>query len=270
MRTKLSRRDFWYRSDDRYIGQRIALGKYEPYLTKLILKNIGINSTVVDVGANIGYYAVLLADKVKNVWAVEPEEKTFKILTKNSEGLKNVSLVKAAAGNKDGVIELEVSKENYGDHRINPPKSPFDPTGASKGDLMQCKCIRLDNLVKEKTDLMKIDVQGWESEVIGGAKELIKINKPTIFFELSKKENYNQDKKMWLFLKNIYKKIYFVDEYIQIYYPVSFAWTKNYIEKKEQGNLVVFRQNNLETKWGEIKDFWLKKWIKRIIGRPET
>ncbi|MFA4826981.1 MAG: FkbM family methyltransferase [Candidatus Shapirobacteria bacterium] len=264
VKTKLDGREFWYREDDRYIGQRIALEKYEPYLTKLILENIDINSMAVDVGANIGYYTVLLANKIKNVWAVEPEEKTFEILTKNCEELKNVNLIKAAAGSKDGVTELEVSKENYGNHRII---SNFK-FQISKTEKVKIK--KLGSLVKEQVDLMKIDVQGWESEVIKGAKELIKKYKPTIFFELSKKENYDKDKKMWIFLKNIYKNIYFIDEYIQIYYPVSFEWVKKYVEKKEQGNLVVFRENNLETKWGGIKDFWPKKWIKRIIGRLET
>lgn len=75
---------------------------------------------------------------------------------------------------------------------------------------------------------------------------------------------------MWLFLEGIYEKIYFVDEYIQIYYPVSFEWIKNYVEKKEQSNLVVFRENNFKTKWGGIRDFWLKKWVKRKMGRLET
>jgi FkbM family methyltransferase len=263
-KTKLAGREFWYREDDRYIGQRIALGKYEPYLTKVIMENTNSNSVAVDVGANIGYYTVLLANKVKNVMGIEPEEKTFEILTKNSSGLKNVRLVRAAAGSKDGAIDLEVSKENYGDHKIISNLKFL----ISKTEKVKIKT--LDNLVKEQVDLMKIDVQGWESEVIEGAKELIKKDRPTIFFELSKKENYKKDKKMWIFLKYFYKKIYFVDEYIQIYYPVNFKWIKNYVEKKEQGNLVVFRKNNFEIKWGGVKDFWLKKWIKRIVGRPET
>jgi FkbM family methyltransferase len=264
-KTKLAGREFWYWEDDRYIGQRIALGKYEPYLTKVIMENTNSNSRAVDVGANIGYYTVLLAKKVKTVMGVEPEEKTFEILTKNSSGLKNVRLVRAAVGSKDGAIDLEVSKENYGDHKIS---SKYKVESLKL--IEKVKIRKLNNLVKEQVDLMKIDVQGWESEVIEGAKELIKKNRPTIFFELSKKKNYDQDKKMWLFLKNIYKNIYFVDEYIQVYYPVSFKWIKNYLEKKEQGNLVVFRENNLETKWGGVRDFWLKKWVKRIIGRPET
>jgi FkbM family methyltransferase len=263
IRTKLNGRKFWYWENDRYIGQRIALGKYEPYLTKLILRQAQHGDVVIDVGANIGYYTILLAKNAKTVMGIEPEEKTFEILTKNCEGLKNVRLIRAAAGSKDGEAELVRSEENYGDNRINPSKSPFD-----KGDLVQC--IRLDNLIKERVDLMKIDVQGWESEVIEGAKKVIEKYKPTIFFELSKKENYERDKKMWLFLKKVYKKIYFVDEYIQIYYPVSFAWAKNYIEKKEQGNLVVFQENNFKTKWGGIRDFWLKKWVKRKMGRLET
>ena len=45
---------FWYQWNDEFVGQRIALGKYEPYLTKLILGKIKPESVVVDVGANMG------------------------------------------------------------------------------------------------------------------------------------------------------------------------------------------------------------------------
>ncbi len=58
---------FWYQWDDKFIGQRIALGKYEPYLAKLILEKIKPESVMVDVGANIGYYSLLAGKTAKKI-----------------------------------------------------------------------------------------------------------------------------------------------------------------------------------------------------------
>ena len=77
---------FFYLENDRYIGQRIALEKYEPYETQLILRQAKVGDTVVDVGANIGYYTVLLADKIGKtgkIYAFEPDKTNFEILKKN-------------------------------------------------------------------------------------------------------------------------------------------------------------------------------------------
>ena len=78
--------NFFYLENDRYIGQRAAVGKYEPYETQLILRQAKVGGTVIDVGANIGYYTLILADKVgKNgkVYAFEPDKINFEILEKN-------------------------------------------------------------------------------------------------------------------------------------------------------------------------------------------
>jgi len=266
-KTRLAGREFWYRGDDRYIGQRIAAGKYEPYLTKKILRLASLSQddmVVADVGANIGYYTVLLAKKARKIYAIEPEEKTFEILKKNCEGLGNITTLNMAAGDRNGEVELKVSKENYGDHKIN------NQFSKSNFQLKKVKIRKLDSLIKGQVDLMKIDVQGFENEVIEGAKKIIGKYRPTIFFEVSKKKSYEKDKKIFKFLKSFYKDIYFIDEYIQIYYPVSFEWIKNYLKKKEQGNFVVFRDNNWMTKVRGLKDFWMKKWVKRRLGRVET
>ena len=71
---------FYYLENDRYVGQRIALEKYEPYETDLIQRQVGIGDVVVDVGANIGYYTILLAKKVGKtgkVYAFEPYSNKF-------------------------------------------------------------------------------------------------------------------------------------------------------------------------------------------------
>ncbi len=247
---------FWYREDDRYIGQRVALGKYEPYLTKLMLGNVNEGDTVVDVGANIGYDTVLFGKKARKVYAFEPEKINFGILKKNikENKLKNIKAFKLALGSKKEEKRLFESRENYGDNRLNPSRSPLD-----RGDLVDV--AKLDDVVSEKVDLIKIDTQGWEPEVIAGAKNLIKKYHPKIFFEWSPKMyvdaglNYQ---KMWNFLMEEYNRIYYVDEYIQVYYPVE--------QCNWECNLWVGESNW----WKQYRDFWPKKWLKRILGKPAT
>ena len=73
--------------------------------------------------------------------------------------------------------------------------------------------------------------------------------------------------------QNIYKKIFWIDEYIQIYFPVSQKFLgKKYSDKNEgnYGNLWVKSKINLNDKIGQFKDFWLKKLIKRILRKAET
>ncbi|MDP4009996.1 MAG: FkbM family methyltransferase [Candidatus Shapirobacteria bacterium] len=266
---------FWYLKDDKFIGQRVALGKYEPYVTKLMLDQINEGDVVVDVGANIGYDTVLFAKKVgKNgkVYSIEPDPTNFAILEKNikSNGLKNVVVVKAALGNANKKMKFFESEENFGDHRV---------WGESKMT-MEIFCRRLDDLLKDlggkEVNFIKIDTQGWEPAVIEGAKETIQNYKPTIFFEYWPWA-YHQaklgGKEMTEFLRQNYGSTNYIDEYIQIYLGKNQNWLdRNFKvnEKNNYGNLWVKKDKDFGFYWGQLQDFWLKKWVKRMLSRPLT
>lgn len=275
---------FNYLPDDRYVGQRIALEKYEPYLTKLMLSKIKNGDVVLDIGANIGYYAVLFADKVGEkgkVIAIEPDPINFEILQKNikENKLRNVVAVQAAVGKENKKMKIFESDENFGDHRMW--GETLHPAGTSLDrEAVYVFCRRLDDLLKElqeeKIDFIKMDVQGFEAEVIEGGKNMIEKNKPIIFFEYwpwGIKNAGSDYKKMMEFFRKIYKKIFWIDEYIQIHFPVSQKFLdKKYNDKNEDdyGNLWVKNEINFNDRLGQIKDFWIKKFIKRILGKPET
>ncbi|MPM40137.1 hypothetical protein SDC9_86776 [bioreactor metagenome] len=257
---------FYYLANDKYIGQRIALEKYEPYETQLILRQTKKGNTIIDVGANIGYYTVLLADKVGRtgkVYAFEPDKINFEILEKNIEAnhLKNVEIINAAVGSKAGKLKLHKSKENLGDHKLY---------GNDK-EIEEVKIIKLDEYIKEKVDLMKIDTQGWEPEVIGGAKNIINKNRPVIFLEYSP-ASYKMAKldgqKMMRNLRKIYKKIWWVDEWLYIYKNLS----QKEIDKKcatsktGYADLWMKKEITFGDKIGQIKDLKIKKLIKKIFG----
>lgn len=257
---------FFYLKNDKYIGQRVALGKYEPYETKLILRQTKTGDTVVDVGANIGYYTILLADKVGKtgkVYAFEPDEISFEILLKNikENNLKNIEAINAALGSKIGKLKLHKSKENFGDHKLY---------GRDK-DIEKVKIINLDDYLKNiKINLMKIDTQGWEPEVIEGAKNIISKNKPTIFMEYSP-ASYIQAKldgqKMMKFLRSVYLKIWWIDEWLYIYKNLKQDNIDKICATNKTGYADLWMKNKFKISdyLFSQKDFKFKKWLKLNI-----
>ncbi|MDD4106593.1 MAG: FkbM family methyltransferase [Candidatus Shapirobacteria bacterium] len=263
---------FFYLESDRYIGQRIALEKYEPYETKLILGQTKKGDVVVDVGANIGYYTILLADKVGKtgkVYAFEPDKINFEILKKNIEAnnLNNVVAVNAAAGSKNETNILYRSEENLGDHKL------YDNFQFSKSNFQKekVKIIKLDDYLKNiKINLMKIDTQGWEPEVIAGAKGLIEENKPVMFLEYSP-ASYQiaklDGKKMMENLDKIYPKIWWIDEWLYIYKNLSQKKIDEICRTNKTGYADLWIKknttiNDLLCRYGNIK---LKQWLKNFL-----
>jgi FkbM family methyltransferase len=252
----------WFREDDVHIGQRMAIEKYEPYLTQLFLRQLRRGMKVADVGANIGHYTLAAAKAVgKKGWvrAFEPEETNFEILTKNikEKQLKNAEAVKAAVGSKNGTIKLKKSSENFGDHRV----------GGKTGQVV--KMVSLDKyLGDEKVDLIKIDVQGWEPEVIEGARAIISKWKPVVIMEFCPslmKEAGTDSKIMWDYLESVYGTIWAVDEYLYTYKKVNFNQAVGLsINPAASVNLIMLSNYSFRFWWQSLADIRWKKVIKKM------
>ncbi len=262
---------FYYKKDDIYIGKNVVGGSYEPYFTKLLLRNIGLGDTVFDVGANIGFDTINMAKKVGprgRVFAIEPEGDNFEILKKNiaTNKLDNVILIKAALGEKDRQIKLYKSRENYGDHKV------YNDGSKRLTEIVEVKM--LDNLVKEyeinKISLIKSDTQGYEPAVFSGGKNTLKRDRPILFFEYwpggYKKAGLSGEKMLSL-LEGIYgDNLFFIDEYIQVYYKRNMNEVNEMLGEENHCNLWAIKNAGLIEKWGQVRDFWLKKFIKRGLG----
>lgn len=257
LKTKINDMDFWYRNGDAYVGKRIALGKYEEYETKLLLKQINSNSIVADVGANIGYYTVQMAKKARLVYAIEPDKDNFEILKKNVENnkLENVVLINAAVGSKNEKIKLYKSTVNDGDHRV------YNPGNRDKFNVVEC--LRLDDILKneQKISLIKIDTQGWEPEVIEGAKEIIKRDSPILFMEYwpnAYAEAKLDEGKMMRFLKKYYKYIWQIDSNLNII-------KKNITIDIKTGYADLWLNNQNINILNRLRHIKIKKLIKKIF-----
>jgi FkbM family methyltransferase len=123
----------------------------------------------VDVGANVGTYALALASHVGisgKVIAIEPHPVTHARLAfnRNASGATQVTLVAAAAGPSDGELMIETDGGNLGASHI--------VTGESKGNAIRVPSWRLQRILEDANvthvDALKIDVEGYEDRVLTG------------------------------------------------------------------------------------------------------
>lgn len=253
LKTKVDGMKFWYRSDDKVIGQRIALGKYEVFESEIMKGQIKNDDVCVDVGANIGFYTILMAKRAKRVYALEPDEKSFEILKKNIEenNLKNVVLLKVGASNKKERKYLKSDPKNFGNGQIS--------------DNFGTKIITdsLDNILssEQRISLIKVDTQGWEPQVIEGAKKTIKKWQPTLFLEYTPSEY--KDQNIINFLKEIYKNIWSINDFAEVPWPI-FSGVKI---KGVNGYTDLFIKNKMELRdyWLMLKNVKYKKFLKGIM-----
>ncbi|WP_079573186.1 FkbM family methyltransferase [Bradyrhizobium erythrophlei] len=123
----------------------------------------------VDVGANVGTYAMVLAHQVGaagKVIAVEPHPVTHARLAFNraASGFSQVELVAAAAGPSDGELMIETDGENLGASHI--------VSGKPAGHAIRVPSLRLERILGDagvtRVDALKIDVEGFEDRVLTG------------------------------------------------------------------------------------------------------
>lgn len=236
LKTKIDDIILNYLEGDKYIGELIAsTGKYEPFESELLIKNIKKGDIVIDVGANIGYYTLLFAKKVGEngkVYAFEPDPVSFAILKKNIKDnkFKNVEAFNMALSDKQEDLSLFISDENLGDHRLYD-----DHKIERKKTTVKTKTLDLfftdKEIEKTKISLIKIDTQGYEPFVIKGAQELIKNQKPILFFEYwvyGYKQSRGKYKDMIAFLEKQYKTLTFIDEENETIFIVNKDFINNY------------------------------------------
>ncbi len=128
----------------------------------------------VDVGANVGTYALALARHVGaggKVIAIEPHPVTHARLAFNNSasGYTQVRLVAAAAGPADGDLMIETDGDNLGASHIVSGKAL---SGKASGKAIKVPSLRLQRILEEagvsRVDALKIDVEGFEDRVLTG------------------------------------------------------------------------------------------------------
>jgi FkbM family methyltransferase len=146
-------------------------------------RHVTAGMTALDIGANIGLYSIFLAELVGTegkVFAFEPDPVLFEVAIANAQQNEKDGIIKLhnlALGSEAAPGVLYRTSFNSGDNRLK--ASP------AHQDAVAVHIARLDDLLPDvKIDFIKMDVQGWEAEVLRGMERILRTNaKLTIYFE---------------------------------------------------------------------------------------
>lgn len=146
-------------------------GIREEESTRLLRQMLDEDMVVADVGANIGYYALLEARHVEKVHAFEPSPRNFEVLEQNIRlnGLENIEPENVALGAGEGtsmILDTGIPNTNR-----------IADTGA------EVEMNRLDELV-DNVDLVRMDTEGYELEIIRGMERLLEQDGLKMFIEV--------------------------------------------------------------------------------------
>jgi FkbM family methyltransferase len=171
------------RLDMRAGHRRYALGTYEPEVVALIQSTLQGGETVMDIGANIGYFTLLMAHRVGaagRVIAFEPVPSVYAVLCENLR----LNACSQAQAECKAVADVEGTGAMQSD--LNNPLS-FVGQLSDVGELA-VPLVSIDRYVEtaglQKLDLVKIDVEGAEDRVIRGMTKTLKTLHPTVLVEI--------------------------------------------------------------------------------------
>jgi len=147
---------------------------YEGKYRDLILKFIPNKILFVDVGANIGIWSRPMMQHFKTTVSYEPSQQNLECLKNNIP--RGIDLREKAVANFQGIAAFHQAGKNCGDGKLCRPgiNASYD-----------VPVVKLDDEQLTNVDLIKIDVQGWEYEVLQGAVSIIKQYHPWIIFEVN-------------------------------------------------------------------------------------
>ncbi|MEM7624765.1 MAG: FkbM family methyltransferase [Planctomycetota bacterium] len=165
----LAKRPFYVHGPaDRYVSQCVIdTGQMEPLETRLFLELMPFTHGLLDVGSNLGYYAVIaghVGAEGLPIVAVEPDPRNVELLRHNlalHPRTRHVQVVEAAVSDHVGTADLYLSDDNFGDHRIL-------PTADTSRQALGVSTVTLEMLLRQHidVDLIKLDTQGAEPLIL--------------------------------------------------------------------------------------------------------
>lgn len=168
------------REDDSAVGNSIQIaGEHEPWVTPHFLDAIKFDATVVDIGANVGWYSMIAAAKTLHhgrVIAYEPLPENVQLLLANVRlnDFTHVTCVPVALGERIEVLRIETG---FGSN------AAIVHDAGVFGHFCQVLAAGAALNAIGRIDVLKIDIEGYEPIVFRSAKEFLQREQPTMFVE---------------------------------------------------------------------------------------
>jgi FkbM family methyltransferase len=171
--------------DDEGVSAELAVHRtHEPRASELLSQCLQPGMTVIDVGSNLGYYALLayrIVGPEGRIVAIEPMHQNAELSRHNFflNRAWNIAFRQIAISDQDGLLPLHVSdKSNW--HSLNSVPWPTR-------DVLVPACT-LDSLVAElslsRVDLIRMDLEGYETTVLKGMFSTIENHSPRLLVEI--------------------------------------------------------------------------------------
>jgi FkbM family methyltransferase len=147
--------------------------------TGIVQSLVTKDDVVIDIGANVGYFTILLAGLAKHVYAFEPSPYNYEELIKNIKDFTNITRYPIALSNQTGWDTLYLCPTDNGMNRLYPSK------WCEGGEQVRVITSRLDDTFvgQDKIKFIKIDVEGFEYKVLDGMRQLLERDHPIIMME---------------------------------------------------------------------------------------
>ena len=252
-----------------YFGYIIIRKRHKDFAFNKVLTKLISNDRplILDIGAEDGdscerYISIL---KTPIIHAFEPRPDQFEIMKSKFKDNKDIYLNNAAVGNK---AEIKIFNQIKGGGRSSFLKSTVDDL--SNQEEIEVQVESIDGYVKKnninKINLLKIDVQGFEDEVLKGAQETLKLNKIDII-------------ETELILGNMYEKTLSFNEIENLIYPFGYkffalnctnieTYSLNLWDVPELQFDVIYTSNDIYDEYVKGKNFFEKSHYRK--GRNQT
>ena len=162
-------------------------GIYEHYIFDYVKYNMDVTgTTIIDIGANFGFHTLEFAELVGptgKVISFEPQKLVYYQLCGNIilNGYDNVTAHNVALGDVETVLRMENSDYQSPD-TINIGNAHLNAYTDTRYNVVDVK--RLDSYEFNNISVIKIDVQGYEPNILDGAIQTITKHRPVIFIEV--------------------------------------------------------------------------------------
>src|SRR5260221_1130923 len=181
---EIAGRRFVVAGDDDYA--RNLPDRFETDLVSLMALLCEPDFRAIDIGANIGLTALALSEICRHgkVTAIEPLPRTFDFLQTNIAACKNITAFNFALGSKAGSVTMQGASSNLSGSFV---ADQYQIEQGLFSTSVEVKTLdeSFEQLSLDRLDFIKLDVEGFELEVLEGTRKVLEKQRPTVLLEMN-------------------------------------------------------------------------------------